>query len=533
VVLPLDHHAELLRVRGRSFGPDGTDVEVIGPQAIAYAESMNIPGIAFPDFREAIFDVPGASVGDVVEVETETLHATLHSISGFVFDDYVPVSSARLIVRAPADFELRWSHSRDGVLSKLVPAIEEDGGEKIYTFSQENLEARDEKKPDMLRVAVTRVPDEDISVFSSWDDLARWYHDLSQGLGQVSDEQWADVKREIGEPTAEKLFELVRDRIRYVAYYREGIDGLRPHAAGEALRLRFGDCKDMSTLLLALYERAGITGAHPVLLSTVNHVAFDSELPTSSAFNHMIVALSQPDARYVFLDPTDKGHAFGQPGMALHGQTALILEGPKAKLVTVPFPSPKQHGMVAEWTIAAKTAHLSATWTGLWAVGPGQIAETANRARVLEWVEDRFLSRWPAAHVASATVTESHGRIQLEAAIEHPGYESHVPVRWFYDDAEAAGLGAKRGYLRELPRHFEERVTLELPADARAISLPPAQEMKGEWGVVSWSAHHHGRSVQLERKIEVEAKHGNATEEVLSAIEESVRRAVSWTSESP
>ena len=55
----------------------------------------------------------------------------------------------------------------------------------------------------------------------------------------------------------ERIFTFVQQKIRYVAV-SIGIGSYQPHFAEDVFQNRYGDCKDMSTLIVALARAAGI-----------------------------------------------------------------------------------------------------------------------------------------------------------------------------------------------------------------------------------------------------------------------------------
>jgi tetratricopeptide (TPR) repeat protein len=108
---------------------------------------------------------------------------------------------------------------------------------------------------------------------------------------------------------------------------------LVPRKPSEVLQRKYGDCKDKSTLAVALLRAAGID-AHVALLYSSAGLDIEPELPGIDAFNHAIVYVpGQPD---LWLDPTD-------PDLRLHvvspenqGRYALIARPQTTALMRTP-----------------------------------------------------------------------------------------------------------------------------------------------------------------------------------------------------
>ncbi len=95
------------------------------------------------------------------------------------------------------------------------------------------------------------------------------------------------------------LYRWVAQDFRYVSVSL-GLGGYQPREPAAVLDTKYGDCKDKTTLFVALARRMGLR-AYPVLLSAFGGV--DSSLVSLRQFNHMIAAVERPGG-YLFLDPT-------------------------------------------------------------------------------------------------------------------------------------------------------------------------------------------------------------------------------------
>jgi hypothetical protein len=109
-----------------------------------------------------------------------------------------------------------------------------------------------------------------------------------------------------------------------------GVRARRPNAASETMKLRYGDCKDLSLLLHQLLRAAGVE-SHLTLVDT--RWRLQPGLPSLDQFNHMVVHVPSLGDGWL-LDPTDKtlDLARHRAGALWHAH-ALVLDPAKPRLL--------------------------------------------------------------------------------------------------------------------------------------------------------------------------------------------------------
>ena len=132
---------------------------------------------------------------------------------------------------------------------------------------------------------------------------------------------------------------------------RDSLEGIRPHAAAEVLRNRFGDCKDKANLLLSLLRAVGEDGRLVLLDGAGNPTTVNPKWPTY-CFNHAIVAIAVgPDAppswptvslsalgRSVVFDPTQANIPLGILAPGDQGGYGLLVDPDQAEVFKFPLP---------------------------------------------------------------------------------------------------------------------------------------------------------------------------------------------------
>jgi len=92
-----------------------------------------------------------------------------------------------------------------------------------------------------------------------------------------------------------------QENIRYVGL-EMGSNSHLPTAPEETLKLKYGDCKDKASLLIAILAALEIE-AFPALVDTEYTKLLKDRPPAANLFNHVIVSLNY-QGKQMWLDPT-------------------------------------------------------------------------------------------------------------------------------------------------------------------------------------------------------------------------------------
>jgi hypothetical protein len=164
-------------------------------------------------------------------------------------------------------------------------------------------------------------------VLKSPSDLYQWYYGFIKNIDYNST---SVLKNEVDSLThnsksdaekARKIYYWVQDHIRYVAF-EAGMEGFIPRQPDSVCDKKYGDCKDMATILTSMLRMAGLK-AYPTWIGTRDIPYTYEQLPSPLVDNHMISALRLDD-KYYFLDATSKYLTFGYPSSFIQGKEALI-----------------------------------------------------------------------------------------------------------------------------------------------------------------------------------------------------------------
>ncbi|MDX1935065.1 MAG: DUF3857 and transglutaminase domain-containing protein [Capsulimonadales bacterium] len=340
---------ETIRIRrARTIRPDGTVVEV-RPEEIRDSRPSD-----YEDFAIRSFSLPAVDDDCIIDYEYETIRNNSimpgHFWQPWYFQSsFNPVVKTRLSVTVPKTLTL---HQRlaNATVQPVVREVN-NGKSKQFIWEDNNLPAL-ETEP-MMPPLERLYPKLDLSTLPDWQALASWYHSLAKDR-MVADPQVKAKTRELiaGKTTPEEkakaIYHYVEEKTRYVSIAL-GQSAYQPRPAARTLADQFGDCKDMTTLMVAMLREAGIT-AYPALLAMDSKDRRSELLPSPSAMNHA-VCLAEINGKKYWLDGTAVACPFGSIPMVDRGCEALVVrEDGKGVWETIPLGDPEE--IRAERTVA-------------------------------------------------------------------------------------------------------------------------------------------------------------------------------------
>ena len=300
--------------------PDSTAVEI---DVAANSRLMTEPGqmdsnIYDPNNKILTLAFPGVEVGDILHLVV-TRNNTKARVPN-AFSDYTVLEITSPIVElvheiiAPAELPLKVIKVRDeigdGVQYKTDLLAD---GTTRHRWSVKNVpQAFPEPSMPPLHTCAQRLL---VSTVPSWEDLSKWYWNLSapRMAATVPEMQTSvDELVEDAQTREEKIwrvFTYVSQKIRYMGVTPENeAPGYEPHDVCLTFQNKYGVCRDKAALLVVLLRMAGVE-AFPVLI----HVGErrDPEVP-QIYFNHAIVGVlsEKPGAvgadQYILMDPTNE-----------------------------------------------------------------------------------------------------------------------------------------------------------------------------------------------------------------------------------
>jgi len=258
----------------------------------------------------------------------------------------IPIDSASYILTCPHDFLFHHILYR----SDDEPVIEKRNKHTIYTWVFHDIPGEDyipyapDGYPETLSLQFTAdnlsLADQPLPEYS-WRGIGQWYAGLAADCYDLD-----ETERPPTDPDprrrAQTILKELTDNYRYVSV-SIGISGWRPHPAKTTAERRFGDCKDLTTLLVSRLRASGIT-ACPCLILTRGQGKLDTTFP-GFEFNHVIAA-AIIDNDTIWMDPTCFRCPFGEIPEAVRNLPALMITDRGGVLVTTAATAPDKNSII-------------------------------------------------------------------------------------------------------------------------------------------------------------------------------------------
>ncbi|HWH59634.1 MAG TPA: DUF3857 domain-containing protein [Terriglobales bacterium] len=326
-------HQERPSIKARVITPDYV-VHELDPKTVTDAPAQEEDSDIYSDARVMRTPLPAIAPGSVVEQEITVRENASLFAAGTVARSFwgrvsIPVQHSSLTLQAPSALPLR--HITQ-LLPDLQPQKTEKDGTVTLMFEHGPMQPLDEAEEN-LPSDVPAYPAVAFSTGNSWQQVASEY-------AKTVDERVkaADVKAVVDKLIAGKdarndkmqaILDYVNKNIRYTGV-EFGSASIIPHAPSETLAHRYGDCKDKSTLVVAMLRAADIP-AYLTLLNAGGRLDVPSDLPGMGLFDHAIVFVPGPPE--VWIDATDEYARVGQLPNADQGRFALVVRRDTTALV--------------------------------------------------------------------------------------------------------------------------------------------------------------------------------------------------------
>jgi hypothetical protein len=229
--------------------------------------------------------------------------------------------------------------------------VRQEDGKRIYLWEYRDVPEilQEDDMPPAKEVACNIL----VTTANSWEPFIRWWRGEVKHKSEVSTDIQEVIRGLTERPrdregTIRAIFDYVKREIRYVSV-NLGKTGYTPQSAQVVFENRYGDCKDKSTLLIAMLREAGIRAFY-VLIPTGEMEDLMQEFPYPFQFNHCIVAV--PEGRdYLFLDPTADYSRYGSLPGEDQQRGVLVVEEEAVRFHRTPLLRPEENRNVLKQEI--------------------------------------------------------------------------------------------------------------------------------------------------------------------------------------
>lgn len=299
--------------------------------------------VFYNDVKEKVFLFSNITAGTQTHLAYTEELLEPRFLGSFFFTSYIPSQKTEFSVSVANNIEMGFQlFGMD--TSKINFTEKTQGNRKIYRWVLENApKYTDEKSSPNLRyyephivlfIKNRSIDNQDgqstkkIPLSSSIKDLYNWYYPFIKEIDTLK--EFPELEYFVDELTAKdtsqlakakSIFDWVATQVQYIAF-EDGERGFRPAHPEKVSKRKYGDCKDMASILLTMLRIEGIE-AHFAWLGSRDLPYIYSQTPIPLVDNHMIVVAKINEKNY-FLDATGNQETFGTPSYFIQDKEALV-----------------------------------------------------------------------------------------------------------------------------------------------------------------------------------------------------------------
>jgi hypothetical protein len=412
-------------------------------------ESNRASYVFYDDAKSTSFDFTRLDEGTSRHIEYTVDLTDAHLIAPYYMDRYFPVLNGKLSVEFPSSVHVKYQ-LRGINAGKIIFSESHKRDKTTYTFTLQNAKAAanysDAPDDAWYDTQVIFYVDQ-FEVDGAWkpflsnlDDLYAFNYGFIRDLETAASPELKQIVARLIEKAgsdrekARLIYEWVQANIKYVAF-EDGLGGFVPRPAALVLTRRFGDCKDMSSILVTMLREAGVP-AYLTWIGTRNLPYKYSEQPLPIVDNHMICTAKLGE-QFVFLDGTDSDCIFGFPSDHIQGKEALLAISEKEyKLLNVEtIPAEKNRyddSSFLELGPQGITGKLKIHLSGYLSSEISGLLRYKNEKDRADYFRERFARGNNKITFANWKVTQSADRSEswISADLSLPEYARQVAGEW-------------------------------------------------------------------------------------------------------
>ncbi|MES2545291.1 MAG: DUF3857 and transglutaminase domain-containing protein [Bacteroidota bacterium] len=306
--------------------------------------------------RQLIFPNLEAGAKKVYEYQTEFVDPFL--LHKFIFGNNLPIKNSSLEIKTEKGINIGYKIFNDPNNTIQFTRTEKKG-KWIYKWTLKDIKPvkYEGNSPGFLYhiphinvyIKDYTIDDKKTEVLDDVNKLFNYYKGFVKNLNKTEDSNLKAITLELtknlttDEEKVKRIFYWVKDNIKYIAF-ENGYEGFIPREASLVCERKFGDCKDMASIISSMAKYAKVKDVCISWIGSRSIPYTYNELSTPSVDNHMI-AVFKNGGEYIFLDATDKETRYGIPTAFIQGKEALFNENDNYKIITVPIVPAKMNEM--------------------------------------------------------------------------------------------------------------------------------------------------------------------------------------------
>lgn len=339
---------DIINIEAATYVPDGKGFKKINVKDIT-TEKAKSSGIFYDDYMVKKVTFLGLQEGSIAALKYREIIKDPHMLGGFAFGNYISTENYEFTVSFPADVKV--SYRTYGDFSKVSFKETKSRNKTTFTWKAQQIEGVPYESKSLnisyhipqvqLFIEQYTINNKTTKVLSDENQLFDYYVSLVKDINQKPNAELKSLTDSLTKNKTEiekikSVYYWVQDHVKYVAF-EDGMGGFIPREANDIFRKRFGDCKDMASIITTMLRLAGIKEAYLGWIGTRSIPFKYHENPSLSTDNHMI-AIVRYNGEWQFLDATDDRIDFGLPTSHIQGKECMVMLSEKEyKILKVPI----------------------------------------------------------------------------------------------------------------------------------------------------------------------------------------------------
>jgi transglutaminase-like putative cysteine protease len=470
--------------------------------------------VFYDDSKELVISFTGLQKNALTETKYTMEHSDVHMLPTFYLQENLPIVKATFEISAPKLVNLNFVLKGENT-GWIKQSKEEANGMITYTFTATDIPAARayEDVPSYAYYIPHVIPyitsykryseDKPTEMLSGPDQLYKYLYKYIKNINLQEDDQVNKTVAEVtkGDHTqrekAAHIYQWVQKNMHYIAF-EDGLEGFIPREAKVVCDRKYGDCKDMTSILVAMCRKAGLD-AHYTWIGTREKPYTNEETPLPLVTNHMICAIKLDD-QWLFMDGTHPLVPFGVNPEGIQGKEAMIaIDANTYKIIKVPE-APADRNVVTDSTfISIADNNVKGTvkqyYKGYaaWDIGiMTMYYKNEEREKYIKTLTQKGSDKYLQTHYGLAASDTAGKEVRVDATFTIDDYVQQVGKQYYvnmnmnraFEDKYIDTRERTVPYFYKYKERTNEVVVLDIPKGYHVTHLPAAARaaVDGLWG---------------------------------------------------
>jgi len=355
----------------------------------------------------------------------------------------------------------------------------------------------------------------------TWNGLGDWNRRLSHKQNDLDEKDLIPLAID----TTQSTKEIVRQAYRFIQqnthYYAvsPGIYGWKPHPSTSVLKNRYGDCKDLATLLTGILKVYKIP-AYPAILLVRNYGVVEADFPMNR-FNHMIVYVPL-ESETLWVDCTTNSNMLENIPDFDEGASALVVLDDTTIFRTIPESRPEANRSIFQADITIGVTGNARIAGSLTFIGDentyfrdymGSMDDRERKEALIRWLGEfspnLTLTSYTLPDFEYLTDTSivkfecsatNYASLSRNRLFIDPGFYFRINFRGEKPEKRTASV------YYDNPFNNTSRITYFLPETYQVEAAPSSAELVQDFGRFTFVVQPDGNHLTIERNFQINQK---------------------------